>query len=214
MINKTFWSQKKVFNFWVTWAVYVELQHTYLEIEIIKKNYIWMITFASSHISRSEPTVFAPPEIWENCMIIISYCKYMSCSRKLMTKWFVFLPATTATSTRKMTEKFMLVGGWRQGWWRLLWKRTSRRPDQGRGGGRELLKVDMNSSAQVFTLGFFAIHKSSIPSTTPSNKNCQSLSSTSVKSGCMDDKKKPNQTFLKTAIRYMFGAFFKGRSHI
>ena len=65
-----------------------------------------------------------------------------------------------------------------------------------------------------FTLGCFAIHKSSIPSTTPSNKNCQSLSSTSVKSGCMDDKKKPNQTFLKTAIRYMFGAFFKGRSHI
>ena len=78
--------------------------------------------------------------------------------------------------------------------WRLRatpLKRTSRRPDQGKGGGRELKKVDMNS-AQVFTLGFFAIHKNSIPSTTPFNKNCQSLSSTSVKSGCMDDKKKPN----------------------
>ena len=49
-----------------------------------------MITFASSHTSRSEPTVFAPPEIWENCMIIISYCKYMSCSRKLMTKFFAY----------------------------------------------------------------------------------------------------------------------------
>ena len=108
----------------------------------------------------------------------------------------LFLPATAATSTRKMAERFMLVGGWG----RLLWKRTSRRPDQGRGGDRELLKVDMNS-VQVFTLGCFAIHKSSIPSTTPSNMNCQSLSSTSVKSGCMIDKKKPNQTFLKTVIR-------------
>ena len=29
-----------------------------------------------------------------------------------------------------------------------------------------------------------------------------------------DNKKKPNQTFLKTAIRYMFGALFKGRSYI
>ena len=128
-----------------------------------------------------------------------------NCSRKLMG---FALPATAATSTRKMTEKFMLVGGWRQGWWRLLWKRTSRRPDQGRGGDRELLKVDMNS-VQVFTLGCFAIHKSSIPSTTPSNMNCQSLSSTSVKSGCMIDKKKPNQTFLKTVIKYMFGAIFR-----
>ena len=167
-----------------------------------------MITFASSHTSRSEPTVFAaPPVRWESYNNVIIYPTVIDCLVK--ESWWqnelFFLPATVATSTRKVTERFMLVGGWG----RLLWKRTSRGPDQGRGqgGSRVLKKFDMNS-AQVFTLGFFAIHKSSILSTTPSNKNCQSLSSTSVKSGCMDDKKKPNQIFLKTVIRYMFGAIF------